>query len=928
MHIPAEKDDSLQPRYSFNREQGEEIVQGLQSGNRLAYDTVAQKFVVLPKGSSDEKHIQDLGTLTNKIDEFIKHARGRGLSDEAIGNIEEAARARSYELKQRASGMRGLFISQEELSIIDAKAALLDQMASTVDSWVMHYLDEFRLISGGITDKSIEPRHREWYLNQGIYLEYMKTVDEPTRQQLGLAMLHGYSKAATVREEDSKRLEIQTTPILPQDFRYHRGASNTLLESVNSAYAKKMGIDPPDLYLVSSPLVREVFAREMPIAQVHLDIGSEEEFGAMIDQFLNQASKGIVPERLALFDITRLMVAYQYNPGDIYLIVKGLEVIAKERAQEYAKMHPEMTSYGIEVLLSKLQPYALMQHQGQHVLLTPWIFEHTSEKPSFIKKILTRSGFYLSPDQAKSAWLAIETPLQILQVLGLPGTSLGTRGTEVPQVCADFKAFLEAPILQKFKALSDATGAPPYLKILPRATVALLEGLGEHNINQVFEAKGIGDVLQIAYFRIFNAMNEAIFRKDDLVAFNNQIELIHQEVQTILTIVTPYGEEAFSRSVIANLTSGEHPVIPSELPEPRVHLKHSALHSVSSALASIEAQKGTNQLNVAVLKDSYYESGHLLDYSSAYQVSTFNGDRRVFDTPPSLPLDVFLCEFHHNISVNRQEYHPEPITNFVKAMVARDRVAEIFTVIIDTTINLEQSEDIRFFLEDPEIKNLIEQGKLNVVLVRSAQKFDMLGIDNFYGGISCSINNPDFFQKFNKRMDNPDDQLKGLSYQGLTHLQKHASDAIEAYRSALMANTQALYRLMPKSAIYQIDTTNPMQISRIEDERLVFLDIKFPGYPHVAQAFSRSFGRYVQLHRLPLSMRPSFGFATTNFVTIRQEGSWIMRINPGLESSDTLKLYAQFFVQVQKIIDQTRSENPNKFLEEMDGLIAAKIKLM
>ena len=928
MYIPSGTDDSLARQYQLNREQGDAIVQGLQSGKRLAYDTVAQKFVVLSNGSSDEKYTQDLQVLTGKVNEFIKRARGRGLSDDVIKNIEEAAHARSSELKQRASGIRGLFISQKELSIIDAKAALLDDMASTVDYWVMNYLDEFRLISGGRDAKPIEPRHRAWYLNQGIYLEYMATADKTTRQQLGLAMLHGYSKAATVREQDSKRLEIQTTPVLPEDYRYHRSSSNKLLESVNDAYAKKMGVDSSDLYLVSSPLVREVFAREMPIAKVNLDIGSVEEFEGMIEQFLNQASEGIVPERLALFDITRLMSAYEYSADNIYLIIKGLEVIAQERAQDYAQTHPEMTSFRIEVLLSKLQPYALLQHQGHHVLLTPLIFEHTSEKPWFIKKILTRTGFHLSPDQAKAAWLEIETPQQILQALGLPSTSLATRGTQVPEVCADFNAFLNQPILQKFKALSNAPDAPPYLQILPRATVGLLEGLAQHNVDQVFPAKGLGDVLQIAYFRIFNAMQEAILRKDDLTTFHNQIELIHQEIQTILIIVAPYGEEAFSKSVIANLARGVPPVIASGLPEPRVHLKPSSMHSVSSALASIEAQKGSNQLNVAVLKDSYFESGDLLGHSSVYKISTFNGDRKAFDTSPDLPLDVFICEFHHNISLNRQEYYPEQITDYVKAMVARNRVAKKFTVIIDTTLSLEQSDDIRLFLEDPKIKKLIDKGELNVVLVRSAQKFDMLGIDNYYGGISVAINNPDFFQKFNERMDNHADQLGGLSYQGLTHLQMHANSAIEAYRSSIMANTQALYRLMPPAMIYHSQSTNPIQISRIEDEQLGFLDIKFPGYPQVSQEFSPFFIRYVEKHRLPLSMRASFGFAATNCIKIPREDSWVMRITPGLESKDVMELYAQFFTQVQNIIDQTRRENPTKFSDVLDGLIAAQIQLL
>ena len=927
MYIPSGKDEPLQPSYTFNHEQGREIILGLQPGHRLAYDKTAQRFVALAQKSSDEKYVQDLDTLADKINEFIEKARGKGLSDQDVWNIEKAALSRSHELQQRASGIRGLFMSRETQSYVSEKAASLERIASLVDNWAVNYLDEYRLI-GSASDQPIESRHREWYLNQGIYLKYMERTDEITRRQLGLAMLHGYSKAAAIREEDSRSQGIQTTPVLPEDLRYHRSTSNQLLTSVNDAYASEMNIKPQDLHLVSSPLLREVFAREMPIPGVDLDIGNVSEFEKMMDQLFEQAARGIFPEKLVMFDITRLLTNLSYRTEDIYEVTNDLEKIAWSKFQDYRKAHPLMQAFQVKRLMSRLQPFAFAVHQGQHALLTPTMVERSFAVRPFINGILQRTGFYLSPDQAKAAWLAIDSPQAILETLGLPRTSLATRGRTVPEVCRDFTTFLEQPVVQKFEALSSSPEAPPYLKILPHATVELLRGLAEHDIDRVFRNKGIGDVLQISYFRMINAMNEAILRRDDLTAFNNQIELLHQEIQTILAMVEPYPNGEFAKSVMTNLTTGEKPLIASDLPQPQVHLKHSATHSISSTLASVEAQKGNNKLNVAILKDSYYESGHLLEQSRSYQLTSFDGDQGRFDTPPVAPLDVFLCEFHHNISVTRQDYRPERIKDFVKEMVAQKRVADQFTVIIDTTINLEHAEEIRAFLEDPVIKQLILEGKLNVVLVRSAQKFDMLGIDNYYGGISISINEPGSFAQFNARMGHPDDQLRGLSYQGLTHLETYASASIEAYRSALMESTQALYGLLPPAAIYHAGTTNPMQISRIEDERLVFLDVKFPSYPQTAQVFGHTMARYIQKHRLPLSARPSFGFATTNFVVIYKEDQPLIRLTPGLESAQTLQLYAQFVVSVQKVIEQTLRETQGQSTTAIDALIAERLASM
>jgi len=58
------------------------------------------------------------------------------------------------------------------------------------------------------------------------------------------------------------------------------------------------------------------------------------------------------------------------------------------------------------------------------------------------------------------------------------------------------------------------------------------------------------------------------------------------------------------------------------------------------------------------------------------------------------------------------------------------------TILIDNTIDLENSDQLKEFFNNVIIKDLILDGKLNVVLLKSAQKFDMLGMDNYYGEFS------------------------------------------------------------------------------------------------------------------------------------------------------------------------------------------------
>ena len=180
---------------------------------------------------------------------------------------------------------------------------------------------------------------------------------------------------------------------------------------------------------------------------------------------------------------------------------------------------------------------------------------------------------------------------------------------------------------------------------------------------------------------------------------------------------------------------------------------------------------------------------------------------------------------------------------------------------------------MRNFLNDDKIKKQIDLGKLNVVLLRSAQKFDMLGIDNYYGGITAIINDNKSFGAFDVRMNAPDDQLKGLSYQGLTHLQKYCENSLDKYREEIMKNTRKLYEMLPKEAIYTPGTKNPMQISRINDNRLFFIDVKFPNCPKTLMAFRDAMLRFSKEKGLPFTIRLSFGFANVNLTVIDEKNS-------------------------------------------------------
>src|SRR5262249_46542908 len=65
------------------------------------------------------------------------------------------------------------------------------------------------------------------------------------------------------------------------------------------------------------------------------------------------------------------------------------------------------------------------------------------------------------------------------------------------------------------------------------------------------------------------------------------------------------------------------------------------------------------------------------------------------------------------------------------------------------------------------------------------------------------------------------------------------------------------------------------------------------------------FIRWAQAQGLAFTTRPSFGFATTNFTTIA--GSKV-RLNPGLESDQSIQKYIDYFTKVHGLLDGAQKE--------------------
>lgn len=706
--------------------------------------------------------------------------------------------------------------------------------------------------------------------------------------------------------------------------------------------------------------------------KVNTEIDSLPTFEASVDAILANYGAGHAPSGTFVLNVTGFYQSLGCLPNELTAKVsRPLEGVLIRKTQAYIAGKPGQDSQALVTsILHHIQVVALTKVKGIDVLLVPKLFKPMSEteqktfsedENKLHKKVdedtrnvfmqpgshddqkldsaMIESGARLDPAAARAAMLEFASPEKLIGNLAM--TKLTTSHLKTPTVAKDINAFLATATFTKFRALSTEKDAPPYQTMYPAATADLLAGLAkvstkEGKLDEIFQKKQITDVLQHAYYRMLNAMAGASTFKGDLIQFMNNIEIIHDQLQMLLGIAQPHSQDIdFSNSIKRQLQTAKDgkTTVPLEF-DPKVHHKASAMHSVSSILSGVESEKeqraGTRALNALVLKDNYYEAhGAVLHNAKTYNVDELDGwtlkDDKGLDidlvdksfasgAKPKGKIDIYICDFHHNISVERSEYKPENVTHQVDQLFKKGLVADRFTVAIDCTVDFLRSEDVRNFLEVH--KERITKGQLNLVLYRSAQKFDMLGMDNYYGGFTITINDSKSYNEFDKRMAQKEDQVKGLSHQGLAHLTEFGGEHLESYRQALMTNTRKLYDGLPANC--KGDTTSPLMIAKTEDPNNVFLDIQFPALSELfalgntmpakgpkLNGFYNHFIQWAQAQNLAFTTRPSFGFATTNFTTIA--GSKV-RLNPGLESDESIKKYIAYFTKVHQLLDGAQKE--------------------
>jgi hypothetical protein len=397
----------------------------------------------------------------------------------------------------------------------------------------------------------------------------------------------------------------------------------------------------------------------------------------------------------------------------------------------------------------------------------------------------------------------------------------------------------------------------PHLIVLGKATMNLLDGLmseiTSEKWNELNKNPALGQVVQTSLVMIkehlANAEMQAI--AGNFPKFSQEIELVHAEIATLLELTHPFKESDFEMVYRKNVDS----MIPEEFKSTcKVGLGKTAMNIFAG-------------INTAVMEEN--PPPHRIYGNNIYfEELAIIGDNLYFDNylknPNAPPIDLYVAQFNPNVNTNRSltEYTLEDVGANIKYLLDNNRAAKHLTVAIDTTIEKSPSENVKKILE--QYKDEIKDGKINFVIFNSGQKFDMLGMDNYYGCPFYTVNNggPEW-KSFDSLFTQPVHKVDQLSTQWFTLSNKYAASSLAQYKNLIFKNTRYILDHIPKALQPNNTPNQTVKVNRANKNiDVCFIDLKVQGKNYVDRSFKFMEFFYEKMHRAGIKAfsRQSFGF--------------------------------------------------------------------
>lgn len=523
---------------------------------------------------------------------------------------------------------------------------------------------------------------------------------------------------------------------------------------------------------------------------------------------------------------------------------------------------------------------------------------------------------------------ALEQNLQSNEISEPNQLTKGLEDTEGEIFFEDPKNLLNINLIKSLRMLSTQTS--PLLKgqaLLASCTIKMMETLLSSISLESWKEEQRNTTTKLLIenttFRIGQHLSNALSSYRNFRLFSQAIDRIHCELTVLLETFRPFSEKYFLEQQKAFLSES---LLPNELQQLGLlnfGIGKAAMNIFAGVIALTKELSKKQQLEVACGPHAYYEEPILLG-SEAKPIETILEDSRT-------SVDLLLTEFHHNIDIDIEHthYRKENIIQQIRSILEKnekskssvtsnsDRDIDLasidigLTVAIDATIDYTVSEDLKSVFN--EFKQEISNGSLHFIIFRSGQKFNMLGLDNYFGAPYYVVSNNETrfnFLSQNKVFNTDQLSMQFFSWVGATD--PHLPDL---YKRQIFSNTRAILDIVPPAL--KPESQNKVFISSSNADNLSpFIEI-CPNFRNNDNSFDRiknsefsgkltdSFAYIFIKKRKLFYRRGSFGFAHPNITEIEPK----IRINPGIDPND-ITLFKAFFKKIESLIKQVQEQEP------------------
>lgn len=301
--------------------------------------------------------------------------------------------------------------------------------------------------------------------------------------------------------------------------------------------------------------------------------------------------------------------------------------------------------------------------------------------------------------------------------------------------------------------------------------------------------------------------------------------------------------------------------------------------------------------------------------------------------------NVIFTDLYPN-DVRKEMVDKIPITELVKVEDIEKRSEESpLTLIIDTTTTIFYDKEVQEVVKH--YKKVIEEGKLNLILLNSLEKFSMLGADKFSGGVAITYNKGSNFEKFNEKLmtksiketisQEAEKCFSTFLSQANRSNEAKGKDAIRSYLDQVNANCETFYQILK-----QKEKSGEFTYFKIQEkgsDGIPVLGIHFEGLLREYDPYLKSknykeredskskLTEYLvnliyarsQETEMPLTSRMSFGFPTTNI----NDCIDAIRFGVGLGNKEYFENYAKILADLDKEIANLSPREKDDFFREI-----------